>query len=52
MKLLWSLLLSLALGAAAHAAGVPFAVKSLDQAKATVKQERSKHVLVFYSSPN
>jgi hypothetical protein len=52
MKLLLSLLLSFALGAAANAAGLTFAVDSLDQAKKMVQQERGKHILVFYSSPN
>lgn len=52
MKLLWSLLLWFALGAGANAAGLPFAVDSLDKAKEMAKQDRGKHVLIFYSSPN
>ena len=51
MKLLLALLLSFGLGAA-NAAGLPFAVNSLDKAQAMVKQERGRHVLIFYSSPN
>ena len=52
MKLVLAFLLSFALGAAANAAGLPFAINSLDKAKQMVKQERGKHVLVFYSSPD
>jgi hypothetical protein len=52
MKLLLSFLLSFAISAAANAAGLPFAINSLDQAKEMVKQDRGKHVLIFYSSPN
>ena len=52
MKLALALLLSLALGTGANAAGLPFAIGSLDKAKQTVKQERGKHVLIFYSSPD
>lgn len=52
MRLMLSLLLSLALTAAANAAGLPFAIDSLDKAKGLVKQAPGKHILVFYSSPN
>jgi hypothetical protein len=52
MKLLLTFLLTLAISAAANAAGLSFAVNSLDKAKEMVKQDRSKHVLIFYSSPN
>lgn len=36
----------------ALAAGVPFAVKSLKAAQDLVKQDSSRHVLVFYTSEN
>jgi len=36
----------------ALAAGVPFAVKSLQAAQDLVKQDSSRHVLVFYTSEN
>jgi hypothetical protein len=36
----------------AQAAGLPFAVESLQKAKETSAQDPSKHVLVFYTSEN
>ena len=33
-----------------QAKGVPFAVKSLGEAQQAVKQDASRHVLVFYTS--
>jgi hypothetical protein len=39
-------------GAAAHAAGLPYAVESLEKAQALAQQDRTKHVLVFYTSEN
>ena len=36
----------------ALAAGVPFAVKSLKAAQDLVRQDSSRHVLVFYTSEN
>lgn len=50
--MIWTLLLTCLLAAGANAAGLPFAIDSLDKAKEVVKQERDKHVLVFYSSPS
>jgi len=46
------LIVALALGAAAQAAGLPFAVESLQKAQALAGQDGSKHVLVFYTSEN
>ena len=34
----------------AHAAGLPFAVDSLQEAQDVARQDGSKHVLVFYTS--
>lgn len=36
----------------AQAAGLPFAVESLNKAKEVSAQDPSKHVLVFYTSEN
>ena len=36
----------------AQAKGVPFAVKSLADAEAMVRQDAQKHVLVFFTSEN
>jgi len=36
----------------AQAKGVPFAVGSLQEAQQISKQDRSRHVLVFYTSAN
>ena len=51
MKRLVFLILAIAFGSAAYGAGLPFAVGSLDKAKEVAKQDASKHVLVFYTSP-
>jgi hypothetical protein len=51
MTRLLFLILALAFGTAAHGAGLPFAVGSLEKAKEVAKQDASKHVLIFYSSP-
>jgi hypothetical protein len=51
MKRLAFLILAIAFGSAAYGAGLPFAVGSLDKAKEIAKQDTSKHVLIFYTSP-
>ena len=38
------------LAGVAHAKGVPFAVKSLEQAEKIARQDAGKHVLIFYTS--
>jgi len=43
--------LLLALSALAQAAGLTYAVESLQKAQALAKQGGSRHVLVFYTSP-
>jgi hypothetical protein len=35
----------------AHGYGLPFAVDSLEKARSQAKQNASRHVLVFYTSP-
>ena len=52
MKRCIFLLAALALSAAAHAGGLPFAVESFQKAQALAKQDGAKHVLVFYTSDN
>ena len=51
MKRLVFLILAIAFGSAAYGAGLPFATGSLDKAKEIAKQDASRHVLVFYTSP-
>lgn len=34
----------------AHAFGLPYAVKSLETAKATTAKDASRHLLIFYTS--
>ena len=41
----------LALSALAQAAGLTYAVESLQKAQALAKQSAGRHVLVFYTSP-
>jgi hypothetical protein len=52
MKRFLFLVAALAIGTAAHAGGLPFAVDSFQKAQALVKQDSGKHVLVFYTSDN
>ena len=52
MKRLIFLILAFAFATAAYGAGLPFATGSLDKAKETAKQDTSRHVLIFYTSPN
>ena len=52
MKRVVFLIAALVLGAAAQAAGLPFAVESFQKAQALAKQDGAKHVLVFYTSEN
>ena len=52
MKHFLLLLAALFLGTAAHAAGLPFAVESLQKAQSLARQDGAKHVLVFYTSEN
>jgi hypothetical protein len=51
MRRLLFLIAALALNSA-HAAGLPFAVESLQKAQTIAKQDGAKHVLVFYTSEN
>ena len=51
MKRLALAILMLALNGLAHGYGLQYAVDSLDKARAQVKQNQSRHVLVFYTSP-
>lgn len=44
--------LLLALNGIAHGYGLPYAVDSLQKAQAQAKQNTSRHVLVFYTSPS
>jgi hypothetical protein len=47
------LLIALCLASAGvQAKGVPFAVESFQKAQQAVKQDASRHVLVFYTSEN
>ena len=50
MRVVLLLIAALALNAA-HAAGLPFAVDSLQKAQSAARQD-GKHVLVFYTSEN
>jgi hypothetical protein len=43
--------LLLALNTLAHAAGLTYAVESLEKAQSLAKQNTARHVLVFYTSP-
>ena len=43
--------LLLALSALAPAAGLTYAVESLEKAQSLAKQNTARHVLVFYTSP-
>lgn len=52
MKRLLAATLLLALSGFAHGYGLPFAVDSLEKAQAQAKQNASRHVLVFYTSPS
>lgn len=52
MKRLVVALLALAWSGLAQAYGVPFAVDSLQKAQALAQQNTSRHVLVFYTSPD
>ena len=52
MKRFVFLIAALVLSTAAHAAGLTFAVESLQKAQALAKQDGAKHVLVFYTSEN
>jgi hypothetical protein len=52
MKRLLAATLLLALSGFAHGYGLPYAVDSLEKAQAQAKQNASRHVLVFYTSPN
>ena len=51
MKRLAIALLLAALSSVAQAYGLPYAVDSLEKAQALAKQNTSRHVLVFYTSP-
>jgi hypothetical protein len=51
MKRLVIASLLMALGGAAHASGLTYAVDSLQKAQAQAKQNPAAHVLVFYTSP-
>jgi hypothetical protein len=51
MKKLAVASLLLALCALAHAAGLTYAVESLQKAQALATQSAGRHVLVFYTSP-
>jgi len=52
MKHILLLLAAFTISAVAQAAGLPFAVESLAKAQDLSRQDSSRHVLVFYSSPN
>ena len=52
MKHLLFVIFLCALGGIAQAKGVPFAVKSLQDAETVARQDGNKHVLVFYTSEN
>ena len=43
--------LLLGMSSLAHAYGLPYAVESLQKAKAQAKQSHTRHILVFYTSP-
>ena len=51
MRVLIFLIATLVLSAALQAAGLPFAVESLQKGQSVAKQS-GKHVLVFYTSEN
>lgn len=49
----FALLVAMSLASAfAQAAGLPFAVESLQKAQQISKQDGTKHVLVFYTGEN
>lgn len=52
MKPLGVALLVLAWSGAVQAYGLPYAVDSFKQAQALSQQHASRHVLVFYTSPD
>lgn len=52
MKRLAIASLLLALSSFAHGYGLPYAVDSLQKAQAQARQDTSRHVLVFYTSPS
>ncbi len=52
MKQLTIAALILGLSGFAHGYGLPFAVDSLEKAQAQARQNASRHVLVFYTSPS
>jgi len=52
MKRLVVALLALALSGLAHASGLSYAVDSFEKARALSQQNASRHVLVFYTSPD
>ena len=52
MKRLAIASLLMALSGFAHAYGLPYAVDSFRQAQALSQQNPSRHVLVFYTSPD
>lgn len=52
MKRLVVALMMLAWSGLAQAYGLPFAVDSLKKAQALSQQDDSRHVLVFYTSPD
>jgi ribose 1,5-bisphosphokinase PhnN len=52
MKHLVIALLALAWSALAQAYGLPYAVDSFKKAQALSQQNASRHVLVFYTSPD
>ena len=52
MKRLVVALLALALSGLAHASGLSYAVDSFKKAQALSQQNASRHVLVFYTSPD
>lgn len=52
MKRLVVALLVLAWSGLAQAYGLPFAVDSLKKAQVLAQQNTSRHVLVFYTSPD
>ena len=52
MKRVILFLAAMAMAGLVQAAGLPFAVESLEKARTLAKQDVSKHVLVFYTSEN
>lgn len=51
-KIVGVLVASFFVASLAHAFGISYAVNSLEKAKAVQSQDKTKHILVFYTVPS